>query len=442
MAEHSWEVERALLGGLMLDPSQMGEVTERIAPDAFSRPPHANLFTLLVTMQEQGSRGDIVSVMDEIGRRNADDFDGIAYVAAMPSACPSIENLVVYADRIRESSVRRRLIEAGGRIVDIVKNEPKDIESLIDQAESTLFAVTQGSGRTDWHELSVVVDEQFAVIQERGANRGDIIGSPSGFYDLDKMLSGFQPGQLIILAARPAMGKTAFALNIALSAAANGPVGIFSLEMSRQELASRMLCSRGEVDASRVRTGMLDKSDWEKLTAAVEDLHALPIEIDDSSGLTISQLRSKARRLMSKRRHLSLLVVDYLQLMQGSGGLKESRENAISNISRGLKILAKELGVPILALSQLNRALEGRTDKRPLPSDLRESGAIEQDADVIMFIYRDDYYNEDSADKGLAEIIVAKQRGGPTGTVKLVFDGKYTLFRNYADPNNTPGGYM
>ena len=443
MADQGWEVERALLGGLMLDPTQLGEVTERISADAFSRPPHANLFSLLAAIQEFGQRGDIVSVMDEIGRRNADDYDGLAYVAALPNSCPSVENLVVYADRIREASVRRRLVEAGARIVEIVKKEPKDIDSLIDEAEATLFAVTQGSGRTDWHELSVVVDEQFAVIQERGAAQGEVIGAPSGFYDLDRMLSGFQPGQLIILAARPAMGKTAFALNIALTAAAHGPVGIFSLEMSRQELASRMLCARGEVDATRVRTGMLDKSDWEKLTQAVEDLHALPIEIDDTPGLTISQLRSKARRLMSKRRKLSLLVVDYLQLMQGSGGAKESRENVISNISRGLKILAKELGVPILALSQLNRALEGRTDKRPLPSDLRESGAIEQDADIIMFIYRDDYYNkDDSPDKGLAEIIVAKQRAGPTGTVKLVFDGKYTLFRNYADPTSTPGGYV
>lgn len=442
MAENGWEVERALLGGLLLDPSQLGEVMEHVSGEAFSRPPHANLFALLVLLHERDDRCDVVSVIDEISRRNADDYDGIAYVAALPGSCPSVENLAVYADRIRESSLRRRLVEAGMRIVEVVKKEPKDLQTLVDEAEATLFAVTQTSGKTDWYELANVVDEQFMVLQERGRAAGEVIGAPSGFYDLDRMLSGFQPGQLVILAARPAMGKTAFALNIALSAAESGAVGIFSLEMSRQELASRMLCSKGEVDASKVRTGMLDATDWQKLARAVDDLHAVPIEIDDTPGLTITQLRSKARRLKSKRKDLALIVVDYLQLMVGSGGAKESRENVISNISRGLKILAKELQVPILALSQLNRALEGRPDKRPLPSDLRESGAIEQDADVIMFIYRDDYYNEDSPDRGLAEIIVAKQRAGPTGTVKLVFDGKYTLFRNYADPSSVPGGYM
>ena len=441
MSKNAWETERALLGGLLLDPSQLLEVSERIGADAFSRPPHECLFRLLAEMKEQGVRADIVTVIDEIGRRKAEDYDGIAYVAALPNACPSVENLVTYAERIRDASVRRRLIDAAAHIQDVVKNDPKDLPTLLDEAERAIFDISQLSGRSDWHPLSEVIDEQFEAIQERGRAPGAVTGVSTGFYDLDRMVAGFHKGTLVILAARPAMGKTALALNMALAAAQHGPVGIFSLEMSRQELASRMLCSKAEVDAGRVRTGQLDSADWRRLTQGVEDLHALPIEIDDTPGLTIAQLRSKARRLFTKRRGLSLVIVDYLQLMVGSGGAKESRENVISNISRGLKILSKELQVPVLALSQLNRGVEARTDKRPLPSDLRESGAIEQDADVIMFIYRDDFYNPESPDKGLAEVIIAKQRAGATGTVKLVFDGKYTLFRSYADPSMTPGGY-
>jgi replicative DNA helicase len=441
MSKHGWETERALLGGLLLDPGQLGEVAERLSPSAFSRPPHENLFALLIELQERNVSADIVTVIDEIGRRNAQDYDGIAYVAALPNACPSVENLITYAERVRESSVRRRLVEAASSIVEMVKNEPKDLPTLLDDAERSIFDISQLSGRTDWHELSTVIDEQFMAIQARASSAGDLVGVSTGFYDLDKMLAGLHKGTLSILAARPAMGKTALALNMALAAAKHGPVGIFSLEMSRQELASRILCSVAEVDAGKVRTGKLDGSDWRRLTEGVEIMHSLPIEIDDTPGLTISQLRSKARRLITKRREVSLIVVDYLQLMQGTGGAKESRENVISNISRGLKILSKELQVPVLALSQLNRSLESRQDKRPLPSDLRESGAIEQDADVIMFIYRDDYYNKDSPEPGIAEVIVAKQRAGATGTVKLVFDGKFTLFRNYADPS-AAGGYV
>ncbi len=441
MSKHAWETERALLGGLLLDPSQLAEVSERVSAASFSRPPHENLFALLIELHERGVRTDVVTMIDEIGRRKAEDYDGVAYVAALPNACPSVENLLTYAERVREASARRRLIDAASHIVEVVKTEPKDLQTLLDDAERAIFEVSQLSGRSDWHPLAEVIDEQFVMIQERAKAPGALTGVTTGFYDLDRMLAGFHPGTLAILAARPAMGKTALALNMALAASAHGAVGIFSLEMSRQELSSRMLCARGEVDASRVRTGQLDAADWRRLTQAVEDLHAAPIEIDDTPGLTIAQLRSKARRLMTKRRGLALLVVDYLQLMQGTGGAKESRENVISNISRGLKILSKELNVPVLALSQLNRSLEGRTDKRPMPSDLRESGAIEQDADVIMFIYRDELYNPDTPDRGLAEVIIAKQRAGATGTVKLVFDGKYTLFRNYADPGSTPGGY-
>jgi replicative DNA helicase len=435
-------VERALLGGLLKDPGQLGEVAELLSPSAFSRPPHENLFALMLELQERKVYGDLTVVIDEMGRREPKDYDGVAYVAALPDACPSVENLVHYAERVREASVRRRLVEAARRIVEVVRNEPKDLPTLLDEAERAIFDVTQLSGRSDWHELSTVIDEQFVAIQQRATAPDHVVGVSTGFYDLDRMLAGLHKGTLNILAARPAMGKTALALNMAMAAASVGAVGIFSLEMSRQELASRILCAVSKVDAGRVRTGKLVASDWSRLTEGVEGMRALPIEIDDTPGLTISQLRSKARRLITKRRKISLLVVDYLQLMQGTGGAKESRENIISNISRGLKILSKELEVPILALSQLNRSLESRTDKRPLPSDLRESGAIEQDADVIMFIYRDELYNKDTPDQGIAEVIVAKQRAGATGTVKLVFDGKYTLFRNYDADRSGVGGYV
>ena len=442
MSKAIWEVERALLGGLLLDPSQVVDVAERGVAESFSRPPHANLFKLMLEMQEQGTKPEIVGVIDEISRRNADDFDGVAYVAQLPNACPSVENLGVYAERIRDASLRRRLVDAAQQIAETVKNEPKDLPALMDEAEKTIFGVTQLSGREDWHPLSVVVDDEFKAIQERARAPGHVVGLPTGFYDLDAKLTGLAPGQLVVLAARPGMGKSAFALNIGLEAAKRGPVGIFTLEMSRQEVATRMLCSTAEVDMRAVRTGILEQRDWSKLSRAVEELHALPIEIDDSPGVTIMQLRSKARRLFAKRRGLSLIVVDYMQLMSGSGGPKESRENQISTISRGLKVLAKELEVPVLALSQLNRGVESRTAKRPLPSDLRESGAIEQDADIILFIYRDDFYNKDSPDKGLAEIIIAKNRAGPTDSVKLVFDGQFTRFSNYADPARVGDPYV
>ncbi len=442
MSKAAWEVERALLGGLLLDPSQLMDVAERVAAESFSRPPHQNLFALMLQMQEQGQKAEIVSVVDEIARRDADDFDGIAYVTQLPNACPSVENLGVYAERVRDASLRRRLVDAAQQIAEAVKNDPKDLPALMDEAEKTIFGVTQLSGREDWHPLSEVIDDEFKAIQERAKSPGHVVGLPTGFCDLDGKLTGLAPGQLVVLAARPGMGKSAFALNIALNAARSGAVGIFTLEMSRQEVATRMLCSHAEVDMRSVRTGILQGRDWSKLAAAAEELHALPIEIDDSPGVTIMQLRSKARRLYAKRRGLGLIVVDYLQLMSGSGGTKESRENAISAISRGLKVLAKELEVPVIALSQLNRGVESRTDKRPLPSDLRESGAIEQDADIILFIYRDDFYNKDSPDKGLAEIIIAKNRAGPTDTVKLIFEGQFTRFDNWADPNKVGDGYV
>jgi len=424
---------------MLLDSRQIPDLLERVGAEDFSRPDHVALFQLLVDLQASQGAVDIVSLLDEVEKRqDGERYGGPAYLAGLPGACPSVDNLHVYGQRVREHAVRRRLLKAVQDIAEEVKAGEADLPALLDSAEKRVFDVAQLSGSRDWHPLSILVDEAMSAAETRAGNPGDVSGTPTGFIDLDRMLSGLHASDLLILAARPAMGKTAFALNIALHAADRVGVGVFSLEMSRQQLTSRLLCAEARVDATRMRTGQLDaNSDWVRLSSAAERLHRLPLFIDDSPGLTIAQLRSKARRLKTECPELGLIVVDYLQLMQGSGGAKESRENAISTISRGLKILAKDLHLPVIALSQLNRSLESRTDKRPMPSDLRESGAIEQDADVILFIYRDEVYNPDSPDKGLAEIIIAKQRAGPIGKVKLVFQGEYTLFRNHA--GNTTG---
>jgi replicative DNA helicase len=441
---HNWETERSLLGGMLLDSRQIPDLLERVAAEDFARPNHRSLFQLLVDLQNAQGAVDIVSLLDELEKRSdVEELGGASYIAGLPSACPSVDNLQVYAIRVREHAVRRRLLAAAEAIAEEVKEGATDLATLLDGAEKRVFDVAQLSGSRDWHQLSLVIDEQMRVIEERAATPGEVTGVPTGFIDLDKMLSGLHKSDLLVLAARPAMGKTAFALNLGLNAAQKGGVGVgvFSLEMSRQQLATRLLCAQARVDATRVRTGQLDVEDWRRLSEAADTLHKLPIFIDDTPGLTINQLRSKARRLRSECPGLGLLVIDYLQLMQGSGGAKESRENAVSTISRGLKILAKDLGVPVMALSQLNRSLESRTDKRPLPSDLRESGAIEQDADVILFIYRDEVYNPESPDKGLAEIIIAKQRSGPIGKVKLAFLPQFTLFQNYAANSGGADGY-
>lgn len=442
---HNWETERSLLGGLLLDSRQVTDVQEVVRAEDFAKPQHAALFTLVAAQVERMGAADIVSVLDELEQTGkVDDYGGASYLVALPQACPSVENLMVYARRVKEHAVRRRLHLAAEAILEDISEGSKDLPSLLDNAEKAVFDVAQLSTARDWHRLGPLIDHEMLAIQQRAENPGSVQGVTTGFVDLDKMMAGLHKTDLIILAARPAMGKTAFALNLAMNAAMKGGVGvgIFSLEMSRQQLTGRLLTAQARVDAGRVRTGQLDPhEDWRRLSDAADVLHGLPIFIDDTPGLTIHQLRSKARRLRSECPELGLIVVDYLQLMQGSGGAKESRENAISAISRGMKILAKDLQVPVIALSQLNRSLESRTDKRPMPSDLRESGAIEQDADIILFIYRDEVYNPDSPDKGLAEIIIAKQRSGPIGKVKLAFLNQFTLFQNYAGGPEGGDGY-
>ncbi len=442
---HNWETERSLLGGLLLDPDQLVEVRERVVAADFHKPAHEALYALMCELADAGQLPDTTLVLDEIARRGvAEAVGGAGYVAGLPGACPSVENLQGYGQRVHDHAVRRRLLLAAETVIDEVHSGRKPTQELLDTAEKSVFEISQLSGSRDWHPLSTVLDEQLEELRRRAEQPGDVTGVPTGFIDLDRKLAGLHAGQLIILAARPAMGKTAFALNIALQAAqrAGAAVGVFSLEMARQELVSRMLTSDAMVDGMRVRTGKLDDEDWRRLLVSSERLRELPIAIDDMSGLTISQLRSKARRLKAEYPDLKVLIIDYLQLMQGPSGSRESREQIISAISRGLKILAKELEITVIALSQLNRGLENRPNKRPIMSDLRESGAIEQDADVILFIYRDEVYNPDTTpDKGIAEIIIAKQRAGEIGTVRLTFVKEHTAFRNHTDRDGPVSGY-
>ena len=431
---HSIEAERAVLGSVLLDPKLLDPVTEVVDPDMFYRDAHRKLFRLLLEMSEQGQTPDPLTVIDRVlASGDEQGFGGAAYISSLPEQVPSTQNVEVYAQLVREKAVRRRLLEVAQEIGEAVRSE-SDLEQLLDSAETSVFEVSQKRGTKDWHALPLLVGEEWKRIQRLAEHKGSVTGITTGFVDLDEKLSGFQRSDLIILAARPAMGKTALALNLARHAAMEGKVtvGVFSLEMPRGQLATRMLCAEKEIEASRVRSGHLRRDvEWPKLADAVEALHQAPIHIDDTPGLTVTQLRSKARRLKSEYKDLGLIVVDYLQLMQGAGGPRESREQAISGISRGLKGLAKELNISVLALAQLNRGVELRPDKRPMMADLRESGAIEQDADLVLFIYRDEYYKkEESEKKGVAEVIIGKNRHGPTGSVELAFKGEFLRFDN------------
>lgn len=436
----SLEAERAVLGGLMLDPERVLSVAELLAPDDFYREAHRKLFRLMVEMAERGEPTEMVAVVERIvATGKAEEFGGLSYVSSLPDSVPSTENLEYYSSVVRDRALRRRLIVGAQEVANRVYTGDDELPELLDFAESTIFGVTQERSNQDWWSLGSIVDVEYTRIKRLSDLRGEVTGTPSGYRDLDKMLAGLQPSDLVILAARPAMGKTALAVNIAQNAAHAGfAVGIFSLEMSRGQVATRLLCSEARVSMSKVRVGMLSRDqDWPRLNEAHERLSALPIYIDDTPGLTATQVRSKTRRLKAEHPELSLVVVDYIGLMGGDPKL--SREQQVSASSRGLKALAKELNISVIGLSQLNRGVEQRTDKRPLLSDLRESGAIEQDADVIMFIYRDEYYNKESPDKNVAEVIIAKQRNGPTGTVRLFFEGEFTRFENLDESH---GGYL
>lgn len=433
---HSIEAEQAVLGGLMLDNAAWDRVADRVSEGDFYRHDHRLIFRAVASLAERSQPFDVVTLSEWLDARGElDNAGGLAYLGALAKDTPSAANITAYADIVREHSVLRNLIRVGTEITESAyRADGRESKELLDQAEQKVFEIaeqgarSQGGFRSIKSLLKTTVEHIDALFE-----RDDpITGLPTGWGDFDEMTSGLQAGDLVIVAGRPSMGKTTFAINIAEYAAIKKrvPVAIFSMEMPGEQLAIRLLSSMGRINQQRLRTGRLEDEDWPRLTSAVSMFTEVPLFIDDSPALTPTDLRARARRLMREQGGLGLVVVDYLQLMQVSGST-ENRATEISEISRGLKALAKELKVPVIALSQLNRSLEQRPNKRPVMSDLRESGAIEQDADLIVFIYRDEVYNEDSPDKGTAEIIIGKQRNGPIGTVRLTFLGQYTRFENF-----------
>ena len=439
VAPHSIEAEQSVLGGLMLDNEAWDKISDIIIEDDFYRRDHRLIFRAIDALAEKGSPFDVVTLSEWLETNDQlEAAGGLPYLGTLAKNTPSAANILAYAKIVRERSVLRQLISVGHKIsTSCYETEGRKSEELLDNAEKLVFKIAeQGSrGRREFTSIKDLLVKAVDRIDTLFQQDNPITGVPTGFDDFDEMTSGLQPSDLVIVAGRPSMGKTTFAMNIAEHAAVKTqmPVAVFSMEMPGEQLAMRMLSSLGRIDQHRVRTGKLDDDDWPRLTHAVGQLAEAPLFIDDTPALSPTELRSRARRLM--REHgLGLIVIDYLQLMQIRGG-SENRTNEISEISRNLKSLAKELNVPIIALSQLNRSLEQRPNKRPVMSDLRESGAIEQDADVITFIYRDEVYNEDSPDKGIAEIIIGKQRNGPIGTVRMTFIGQYTRFENYVSTN-------
>jgi replicative DNA helicase len=427
------EAEQSVLGTILLSDHSLSAVLELIVSEDFYKNSHKLIFEAMIILFEKNEPQDIVTLSNLLKDRNQlEDAGGIGYLATLTSIVPVTSNLLYYAKIIRQKAVLRNLINVNTEIASRCYEEQGDIDSLVDDAEQAIFEIARSKSDQSFTPLKRIIPSAFEAVELLSQRKEMITGVPTGFTELDKMTAGLQPSDLIILAGRPSMGKTAFAMNIAQNAAVIDKTGvaIFSLEMSKEQLALRLLCSAGHVDSQRVRTGRLQDEDWPKLTRAVGMLEECPMWIDDTPAISVLEMRAKVRRLSSQF-PLGLIVVDYLQLMRGRGSI-ENRTQEISEISRSLKAMAKELKVPVIALSQLNRSLESRTDKRPMMSDLRESGAIEQDADVICFIYRDEVYNkaEDNPQKGISEIIIGKQRNGPTGTVKLTFIKEFTMFEN------------
>ncbi|HRB20556.1 MAG: replicative DNA helicase [Nitrosomonas sp.] len=439
---HSLESEQSVLGGLLLDNHAWEKVADIITDNDFYRQDHRLIYHHICKLIEQNKPADVITVAESLeNSAELQTIGGLAYIGAIVQNTPSAANIKRYAEIVRERSIMRNLAQVGVEIADSAYNPAgRSAANLLDEAEAKVFDIAEEGGRgkegfVDIQPLLKEAVERIELLYNQD-NPSNITGIASGFYDLDQKTSGFQPGDLIIVAGRPSMGKTAFSLNIAENVALDlkKPVAVFSMEMSGAQLVMRMIGSVGKLDQHKVRTGRLDDQDWPRLTHALGKLNEAPIFIDESAALNALELRARARRLYRQHGELGLIVVDYLQLMSSTGS-GENRATEISEISRALKALAKELKVPLIALSQLNRSLEQRPNKRPVMSDLRESGAIEQDADVILFIYRDEVYNPDSPDKGIAEIIIGKQRNGPIGKVDLTFLGEYTRFENYARPD-------
>jgi len=441
---HSVEAEASILGGLLLDNAAWERIADVVRAEDFYRADHRIVFEVIARLIDASKPADVVTVFEALeGLGRANEVGGIAYLNTLAQETPSAANIVRYAEIVRDRAILRFLVSVSDQIATQALNPAgKETRQILDEAESQIFQIgEQGARRSagfqNFHDVLARVVERVDDLYQN-PNPSDVTGVPSGFFDLDQKTAGMHAGDLLIIAGRPSMGKTSLALNIAEYVAITErlPVAIFSMEMGAEQLAMRVLCSVGRLDAQRVRTGRLNEDDWGRLTQAMALTKEAQIHIDETPALNPLELRSRARRLSRQYGKLGLIVVDYLQLMSASS-TGENRTTEISEITRSLKGLAKELGCPVLALSQLNRTVEQRTDKRPVMSDLRESGAIEQDADLILFIYRDEVYRPDTPDKGVAEIIIAKQRNGPIGTVRLTFLGQFTKFENFAAPAPT-----
>jgi replicative DNA helicase len=421
--------EQSVIGSMLLDKNAVVRVIELLNPDSFYRDAHRFIYESILDLFDRGEPVDLVTVTEALRKSGKlDAVGGSVYVADLINSVPTAANVEHYAKIVEEKYVLRRLIEAGTQVVASAFSEPEDVDQVLDQAEKSIFDIALKRTHEGFHKIDSVIKRVLDKIDSLYGKKEAITGTPSGYPDLDQLTAGFQNADLIIIAARPSVGKTAFALNIAqlVSIKHNIPVAIFSLEMSKEQLAQRMLCSEAEVDAQRLKTASLSDTGWKKLTRALGKLSEAPLYIDDSASITATEIRAKARRLKIER-GLGLVIVDYLQLMRGRNRI-ENRVQEISDIARSLKTLARELDVPVIALSQLSRAVEQRPDRIPRLSDLRESGEIEQTADLVMFIHREDYYNPQSDRGNIAEIIIAKQRNGPIGTVELVFRKEIAKF--------------
>ena len=432
---HDIEAEQAVIGSMLTDKDAVMLAVEKLKPIDFYRDDNKYIFEAMVNLYSKSQPIDLITVKDELeGMDMFDKVGGIEYLALLPSKVPTTANVEKYINIVKEKAMLRGLIKVANEIIELGYDPTEEIEDVMNEAEKKIFDVMQNKGKTSYSPIKEVLIESFTKLEELYNRKQQITGVPSGFSELDFMTTGFHGSELILIAARPAMGKSAFALNIAANAAlkSNIPVAVFNLEMSKEQLVDRILCSEAMVDSNKVRTGKLEEEDWSKLAGVIGPLSESKIYIDDTPGISVMDIRTKCRKL--KMEHgLGLVIIDYLQLVQGSNARKNgTREQEIAEISRSLKILAKELDIPVIALSQLSRAVDSREDHRPMLSDLRESGSIEQDADIVMFLYRDDYYNKDSEDKDLTEVIIAKHRGGSTGKVKLLWMGQYTKFANWA----------
>lgn len=429
---HDIEAEQAVIGSMITDKDAVIAAAESLKEDAFYRDDNRAIYEAILNLYNKAEPVDIITLKDELESMNKfEQVGGYEYLASLPEKVPTTANVQKYIKIVEEKAILRNLIKTANEIISLGYSPTEDVEDIMDSAEKKIFDIMQSKNQKGYTSIKDALVESFSKLEELYNRKQHITGVPTGFGDLDYKTAGLHGSELILVAARPAMGKTAFALNIATNAALRGnvPVAVFSLEMSKDQLVNRILCSEAMVDSNKIRTGKVEEGDWVKLAGAIGPLSESEIYIDDTPGISIMEIRTKCRKLKMEK-NIGLIVIDYLQLIQGNSKRAGSREQEISEISRSLKILAKELDVPVIALSQLSRAVEQRPDHRPMLSDLRESGAIEQDADIVMFIYRDDYYNKESEKKDIAEIIIAKHRGGSTGTVELLWLGSYTKFVN------------